>query len=433
MNLTLEFVGCVFEAIIFWQFFKRVLPYRTVNTKWNLIFLICLAITNFGVNSLNNSIINLGVGIIVYFAYSIILFSGNLKERIFYFIVFYTVFAGTEIICEFVLIFFNGDNYNWNALPPVESGAIYCLEKLLTFIFLYVLTKVLNVEEKSMEKKFFVSSLLLPVTTFCLYSVILYSGQFRKMGKRYTILLVIVCISLLFCNAIIFYMYDYIFTLLKEKQKKELTLLKANMEKQHYENIEVINEKQAKYMHDLRNYLKTIGILAQEEKNEEISTMLNAMEIHINNLSIEQYTNSKILNAILCEKKDDAEKKKIEFTIYVDPYIDFSFIEEIDLITIVGNILDNAIEASCNVKDRFIDISIIMAQKNHFFMIKVDNSYDGNILIRNNKLISLKTDDNQHGFGLDNVKDVLKKYEGFMEYEMENDIFSVVIVIPVQL
>lgn len=431
MNYTIEFIGCVFEAIIFWQFFKRVLQSRKIKILWNIVLLICLAAINFGVNYLNNSIVNLILGVIVYFAFSIVLFVGNLKERIFYFIVFYTVFAGTEIVCEFALIFFNGNNYNWNELPFVESSVIYCFEKLLTFIFLYVLTKVLKVEDQSIEKRFFIFSLLLPMTTFCLYSVLLYSEQFKRMGKQYAILLVIVCILLLFCNAIIFYMYDYVFLLLREKQKKELVLLKANMEKHHYENIEIINERQAKYMHDITNYLKTIGILAQEEKNEEISAMLDSMEIHINSLSMEQYTNSKILNAILCEKKDDAEKKRIEFSIHVDPYIDFSFIDEIDLITIVGNILDNAIEASCNVMDRFIDISIVMAQKNHFFMIKVDNSYDGNVLIRNNKLISLKTDDNQHGFGLDNVKDVLKKYEGFMEYEMENDIFSVVIVIPV--
>ena len=92
----------------------------------------------------------------------------------------------------------------------------------------------------------------------------------------------------------------------------------------------MINGKQAKYMHDIANHLKTIGILAHQEKNEEIVSILSTMQIQIEDLSIKYYTENKIVNAILCEKMERAKKQHIDFSLYVDPCIDFNYIDEVD-------------------------------------------------------------------------------------------------------
>ena len=108
MNQVMDFLGCIFEALIFGQFFKRTLKKRIEKCTYNFILVLGLAFTTFAVNSLGNSKLNLILGILIYFLFSVILFEGDIKERIFYFVVFYTVFAGTEIICEFVLVVAGG-------------------------------------------------------------------------------------------------------------------------------------------------------------------------------------------------------------------------------------------------------------------------------------------------------------------------------------
>lgn len=430
MNQVMDFLGCIFEALIFGQFFKRTLKKRIEKCTYNFILVLGLAFTTFAVNSLGNSKLNLILGILIYFLFSVILFEGDIKERIFYFVVFYTVFAGTEIICEFVLVVAGGPTYSWDNLLLVEKEVIFCLEKLLAFLFLYILTKILNVEEKGVEVKFFICSLSLPITTFGLYSVVLYTGILEHLNKMYALFLAIICIFLLFSNAVIFYVYDYIFLLNLEKQKRDLLFFKANMEKSYYDNLQMINGKQAKYMHDIANHLKTIGILAHQEKNEEIVSILSTMQIQIEDLSIKYYTENKIVNAILCEKMERAKKQHIDFSLYVDPCIDFNYIDEVDLIIIFGNILDNAIEAAYKSEGKFIDINIVTIQNKKFFMIKVDNSFDGEILQKDKKLLTLKVNKDFHGFGIENVNTAINKYDGIMEYEIDESVFSLTIVIP---
>lgn len=70
-----------------------------------------------------------------------LLFETTLKKRIFYFIVFYTAFAGVEIIFEFTLSLVIGDGYQWYSQTQLSRLIVTCLEKLVTFITLFIIEK----------------------------------------------------------------------------------------------------------------------------------------------------------------------------------------------------------------------------------------------------------------------------------------------------
>lgn len=105
-----------------------------------LIFLAMLIIIC-SINSYGNSLLNLIGNIIIYFLSCCLLFETTLKKRIFYFIVFYTAFAGVEIIFEFTLSLVIGDGYQWYSQTQLSRLIVTCLEKLVTFITLFIIEK----------------------------------------------------------------------------------------------------------------------------------------------------------------------------------------------------------------------------------------------------------------------------------------------------
>ena len=87
---------------------------------------------------------------------------------------------------------------------------------------------------------------------------------------------------------------------------------------------------------------------------------------------------------------------------------------------ILGNLLDNAIEASSKVENnRTIDIRI--KYKNDILFIYVNNSFDGSIVYEGEKIKTTKKNKENHGIGLNNIEKILKKYDGTMKvYHTEN-------------
>ncbi|MBU5425783.1 ATP-binding protein [Tissierella pigra] len=91
-----------------------------------------------------------------------------------------------------------------------------------------------------------------------------------------------------------------------------------------------------------------------------------------------------------------------------------------DTVVILGNLLDNAIEASSKVENnRIIDIRI--KYKNDILFIYVNNSFDGSIVYEGEKMKTTKKDKETHGIELNNIEKILKKYDGTMKvYHTEN-------------
>lgn len=138
MDFILILFTCILECIIFDTFFKEIMHRKYANIFYNFCVYCTSIMSICFINSFNNSKMNLVANVLIYFLISILLFEGNLKERVFYYIIFYTVFAGIEIIFEFGLYWMVGERYNWFAQTQLFKFTIICLEKLSTFIVLLI-------------------------------------------------------------------------------------------------------------------------------------------------------------------------------------------------------------------------------------------------------------------------------------------------------
>ena len=93
-----------------------------------------------------------------------------------------------------------------------------------------------------------------------------------------------------------------------------------------------------------------------------------------------------------------------------------------DLCTVLANALDNAVY---NSSDKAVPVSIVSREQNNGVIITISNSVDKPVEIKNNRIKTSKKDKTNHGFGIDNIKNVAKEYNGFVNLTCENKLFII--------
>ena len=143
-------------------------------------------------------------------------------------------------------------------------------------------------------------------------------------------------------------------------------------------------------------------------------------------------TGNSTIDTVLTEKSLICERSQIVLTCIADGKC-LDFMDTIDLYTIFGNLLDNAIECVRELEDprkRIISISIF--SRANFVFIQCENYYERELVLVNGLPKSTKAPDGFHGFGINGIRQAAEKYDGFITLDTANHIFSLRITIPGQ-
>ena len=141
-----------------------------------------------------------------------------------------------------------------------------------------------------------------------------------------------------------------------------------------------------------------------------------------------EHTGNDILDIILKEKSEKAREKHIALSVTAD-LSDVDFIEPLDISTIFGNGLDNAIEASEKLPEEQRGILVKAGKIQNFFSILIENNCLQSS--NNTKKRTTKSDDFLHGFGISNMRKAAEKYGGQLLTKCENEKFILKILIPI--
>lgn len=184
-----------------------------------------------------------------------------------------------------------------------------------------------------------------------------------------------------------------------------------------------------KVIHDIKNHLQIIEELykdAQEHKAEKYTDDMYRM---LDNLSQRRYSTNKVLNIILNDKIEKAEKEDIKVKSIIGD-VSLDFIRDIDLTAIISNIFDNAIESAreCSIEREII---LKIDKFNDFIVINLVNSLERLPEERSGKFKSTKKD--HLGLGLENVRLAVERYEGNLKIDYDTKVFKVNIVIPINI
>ena len=229
--------------------------------------------------------------------------------------------------------------------------------------------------------------------------------------------------AILIINFMDFFLFDRISFLYKEQQESAL----VKQQNEYYVNqlllVEELHEKTGKLRHDIKNHLITINSYLEKDKTDEakkhisniIGTYQNKIEIvHTGFPAIDGLMNSKLRSAY-----DAGVKINIKTSLPLD-FCFFSF----DLTVILGNLLDNALQAVSAVEgDKFIDIRIDCSRG--MLLIKMSNPFSTVMQKENGKIVTSNPDKGNHGFGLRNIDEILKKYNGTSKIDIDNGVFNI--------
>ena len=173
--------------------------------------------------------------------------------------------------------------------------------------------------------------------------------------------------------------------------------------------------------------------MMEEGENQEVKEIMEHLGVRIQSLQKGVYCEHPILNSILCERKFLAESKNISYKITLGNDLRLDFLEELDMISIVGNLLDNALEAAEKTKDgRYVECRMYMGNEEHFLVMEFCNGYVVPLLKDKDRYISTKRDADSHGIGLHTVGKLVKKYAGIMRVEAGEREFSVKLIFTIK-
>jgi hypothetical protein len=268
----------------------------------------------------------------------------------------------------------------------------------------------------------FTSSVLLLVI-FELMDYIMYSHSYISNN---IIMAVLIVGGQLYCLTVM-YLQQTLFTKSSMRNELETLNLLLKSKKEQYElskeTIQIINQK----CHNLKHQIAAFRHIVQEDKrNEFIREIENSVDIYDSMV----HTENEALDVILTEKSLYCKKNGIHINCVADGK-QMGFIEPVDLYTIFGNALDNAIESVMKIENkdkRFIDVSVHVKQK--FLVISIINPFEENLEFHDGLPLSTKPSDGYHGYGLKSIRYAVSKYNGYITIDEKNKCFTLTILIP---
>lgn len=246
-------------------------------------------------------------------------------------------------------------------------------------------------------------------------------------NRLYMNVIAMISVWLLACaSVLIFFVIDRINKLYIAEQNLFVSQKLLKEQKLHYEDIIEEQKYVAKIRHDIKNSL--IGILAElnNDNHYQAKEKLNQIFEDINNSKSEILCSDIALNTILTIKKNDALQKGIDFTCesHMSSVVQ---VDSIDLCVILGNALDNAIEACKYVENNKPRISVFISSQGSNLIISVKNTVSKRIDPQT--LITTKSDKKYHGFGMSRIKELAEQYDGNININCDDEDFEINIVI----
>lgn len=194
--------------------------------------------------------------------------------------------------------------------------------------------------------------------------------------------------------------------------------------KQSRESIELINYK----YHDLKHQ---IAVLRSEEDPKKREEFLNRMEEEIRQYEAQNKTGNKVLDTVLTTKSLYCAKHGITFTCVADGTL-LDFMDVMDICSIFGNALDNAIECELKIPEkekRLIHVTV--SKQKQFLILRFENYCEETLQYQEGTPVTTKKEKEFHGYGLKSIQYTVNKYDGAVSMNLEDNWFELKVLIPI--
>jgi len=300
------------------------------------------------------------------------------------------------------------------------AGIISC--RILAFMFVLLLDNYSSLKKGSeIPTSSWLSIVFIPLGSF----YIIFNLLFVCKGSQ---MISVVCLLiLLVINIITFYLYDSLSIFYREKMERILLVQQNEYYSKQFEIMNSSYENARSIRHDIKNHLIALESYIKHDNAEKaIEYISQIIEASYGERALVSTGNVDI-DSILNYKLEEARTKKIEVQSELNIPKELNM-ETLDIVSILGNLLDNAINANMKLMEgRKISLSI--KYNRNLLIISISNPFDGYIETDGTRITTTQSDKERHGIGLNNINNILKKYDGTMEIVHDNSIFKVDILL----
>lgn len=418
------FVSCLvygLDALIYDTFFSRI---RERRYPWWISFLLGLPL--FQMVSLGNLLLqnNIWINTVAMVAASVVYvclcFHATGKAALCYSLLLTALAFGLEMIAVVCIsLWVNVDITEYN-----ESLFILFVEFLACKAPFFLLTLILanRVSKPSITKmplSLFAYPIAAVICLFVFWYICLMYGSDRTLQAL-----------IAFASGILFLSTIFLFTAFHHEAQKngewiriQGENLQLKMERDYYRILERQNESLMGFAHDANKHLAAIQELNQDPGIAEYVAMLSGQ---LKSYTKTSHSGNKLLDVMISRYQLDSRDVRLEYEVRT---CNLSGVADLDLVAILGNLMDNAMAAAQQSKARYV--SLKTGYRNGYSVITLENSCDTPPMAQGKTLLSTKENARFHGHGLKNVAKALKKYQGdfYWAYNGEAHTFTVTVMI----
>ena len=210
------------------------------------------------------------------------------------------------------------------------------------------------------------------------------------------------------------------------KKEKEFLIMRDEMVTQRFHELESVMEQNRQLSHDLKNHFIILRGYGKEGNCEGICNYIDGVEKEYFSVKVYSWIGNPVADMLIEQKRVLAEKERIVFDIDIVPIDDWPFTDN-ETCSLLGNLADNAIDACKRIKQEDKWISLQIEKQKQFLFIRISNPIDVMPAMKKGRPVSVKQDKRKHGYGLKSVERVVYKYNGVITFQIEQNIFEVVI------
>ena len=433
LDKVIMFVGCIIEIYLIFDYFYNFFSIKerwSNKNVWMIASSVCLIL--FSINLFKNGVVNLIAIPVLLWLFVSLVFEAKMGVRLGYFITAYAVMIGVEflylIISEVTLSL-----VAQTGLVPLSQYAWQLIFiKFLNYIVFAILKQTSGKSKSRLSNKMFAAYMCLPICTIGCMITIFYSGVDFSGNFMPKLLMTIFFVCMLLGNILVFYAFQSYTEGLYKESEQQVEIMHQKAEILRLNQITEMNENYKEMVHNTSHFLKVIREMAAENKNEDIYELVKDVDESFGANIVKVYSNYKILNTLLAENEAKARKCGVEFDAYVEQGTNLDNISDMDLISMLGNLLDNAVTAaSKKIENSLVKVRIFMQNEGSICVVKIVNDYVEKLVKKDGKLQTTKKDGGLHGIGMSSVNRTAEKYDGYLEYYTEEDKFVSVLVLPI--
>ena len=425
---TLELIADMLRSIILIYFFHKVMPSRKYNKV--LIPIVFILYTLISTRKLFSIILKMDERQIFTFMiicstlvliYAFIFKVGRVSEKFF----LSSFYMSVALISSFATNIVLSKLYNMTLLDILISDdykriiAIF-ISRAFQFLIVYISLKNIDFIKYIKDKTLYIFGGMLYLNHMLI--VIIQRYVFINT-EHVNIYIIISVLNLL----IIQILSIYILNMFSKDMNNEF-LLKLSLDRKIHDK-EIVNmyKEMSGWRHDFNNHLNMIWGLLETGSKEDVKEYLKEIGTSINKLDKNIYTDNIAINSVLISKMKIIKDNDInvDLDIKINSQINMS---SVDICIILGNLLDNSIEA-CNLIDGYKFIDLKITTKDNNLIIKISNNTNGNVNKVNGRFITTKNR-NMNGIGLIQIDNIVKEYNGYINRKHENNMFTTYLMIP---